>query len=111
MKKHYPLSICICIGAAPADQSSSPAQNKALTNLVKDILDAAPGVVIINDQAIGGGHFYVLDDKGDEYYTPAKSYSDPTKWLNSWYIKRPPNTAYDPSKGPLPLNYIDEYRS
>ena len=113
MKKHYPLSICICIGAAPADQSSSPAQNRALTNLVKDILDAAPGVVIINDQTIGGGHFYVLNDEGNEYYTPAKSYSDPTKWLNSWYIKRPPNTNYDPSKGPLPLNYflMDEYRS
>lgn len=111
MRKHYPLSICICLGAADLEQSSSPAQNRALTNLVKDILDSVPGAAVISDQAIGGGHFYVLDDDGTEFYTPAKAYSDPDKWLNSWYTKRPQNIKYNPEEGPLSLSYIDEYRS
>lgn len=101
VNNHNQKSILIAIEGIEPDQPSAPAQNKVLINLYKDILDAAPGVELFNDGQAG----WKLPSKR---WRDARPYSDPTKWLKSWY-KRIPNTKFDPLKGePLSLDYIKE---
>jgi len=101
VNNHNQKSIIVAIEGIELDQPSVPAQNKVLINLYKDILDAAPGVELFNDAQAG----WKLPSKD---WRDARPYSDPTKWLKSWY-KRVPNTKFDPLKGePLSLDYIKE---